>query len=156
MPGMQDAGAQTTKNMAFELTGSLLTVVHNSNPPSDREWSEYVVLTARMLDEAETSSSKARQLVITSGGGPSLLQRKALYDAARKRTCQVAVVSSNAFVRVIVTAIRVVNPLVQSFHPDHTGEAFRFLQITDTRAASRRIEQLRAQVSEGRTTSIAR
>ena len=140
-------------NMVMDAQGGLLIGIHNASTPTEPEWQEYIARTVELID-GQPPGGRARQLILTEGGGPSLDQRRLAQAAARGRPeLLVAVVSSSVFVRFIVSALTLWNPPIRVFAPGQIDQAYRFLGIADVAGVERRIDALR--VALGRPESRA-
>jgi hypothetical protein len=101
----------------------LVILLHTTENPTDDEWNEFLAA----FDPSDLTRTRA--LVLTAGGGPSLMQRKALVDFLHGRQPPVAVVSSRAVVRGILRALSWFNPNMSSFPEGSLGKALDFLRV---------------------------
>jgi hypothetical protein len=134
------------KTMAFEITGTTIILVHTAEPPSKDEWDRYIRASKELLDRA--GAERVHGLVVTEGGGPSISQRQQVNDMLKLRPLSMAVVSSNAFIRTIVTALNVFNPSIKVFRPDALAFAFRHLGLSEQekKTALRTVAKLQAEL----------
>ena len=90
------------RQVAIELaTPRVAVAVFGDKSPSDFEWQDY------MSKLTQLGSGGHRTLVLTRGGGPSVLQREQLAELMdRQRDVKVAVLTDSVFARGIVTALR--------------------------------------------------
>lgn len=121
------------KNMAFGAVNAFVILVHNKHPPTDDEWNDYLQFSvARGL----THGLLSYYLVLSEGGAPSAAQRKMLYDSIstvlqkNPSVMRTAIVTSSTFVRGIVTAMRLFEPIYQAFSPDDMKGAYAYLGIS--------------------------
>jgi hypothetical protein len=118
------------KTMACAVVGTLILSVHTAEPPTNEEWSAYIAEIEGLM--TRVGMERMRSLVFTDGGGPSFSQRQQVNQLLKGRSAPAAVVTTNAFVRGIVTALAVFNPQIKAFRPEAVGEAFRYLNISET------------------------
>lgn len=86
--------------MAFWRCDRLYLAVHDSIPPTDREWSRWLTLCR------ERASSEMRCLVETRGGAPNPRQRKQLTDLLdNKNQLRVGIMTESLLVRGVLTAL---------------------------------------------------
>lgn len=115
-------------NMAFtvlETVGNsgLMLVAHTNKQPSDPEWDRYFTELVRHDPE------RMKSLVFTDGGALNSAQRKQVNDFLRGRTSICAVVTANAVVRGVVTALGWFNPKIRAYGPEQVEEALHYLQV---------------------------
>jgi hypothetical protein len=141
------------KNMAFGAVNAFVILVHNKHPPTDDEWKDYLQFSvARGLSYGVTS----RYLVLSEGGAPSTSQRRTLADAIapilqkNPSAMRTAIVTSSTFVRGVVTAMRLFEPIYQAFSPDDMKGAYAYLGITPAyfREIEAMIAALKAQLRQ--------
>ena len=114
-------------DMRYRCNGTLIVVVHTSEPPSDDEWSRY----AREVEEllSRSAPEEVRTVVFTDGGGPNPAQRRRLAEIEGWSAVRVSVVSSSAAARAIVNAFSWFNPRMKAFLPVAVGAALRHLGL---------------------------
>lgn len=106
--------------------GGLLISRQNKETPSDAEWDEF-------LEAVVTNRERAalvKILVMTEGGGPSVVQRKRLEQALDRRTFRVAVVTDSIKVRFIVSSVALLNRDISSFARSDIRDAYRYLDLS--------------------------
>jgi len=137
-------------NMVFSIIGNLMILVHSAHPPTDAEWDEYLAA-LRARDQ-----EKLRSLAFTDGGAPNTAQRKALNSILQGKTSTGAVVSPNAMVRGVVTALSWFNAKIKVFSPDEVERAFEYLGIPKPEypLVWREIRNLRAKLGDDSLKSI--
>ena len=113
-----------TRTMAHTVEGQLVLVVHGEPPPTDDEWLGYLDTLKMLLEKGPIE-----QLIMTTGGGPNVTQRKMLNEAIRGRPNRVAVSTGSTMVRGMVTAISWFNPQIAAFAPDQLAHAFDYLSV---------------------------
>jgi hypothetical protein len=114
--------------MGFKIVGTLHILVVSDRDPSPNDWTEYM----RALQAEERKGvdvSEWRSLVFSDGGGPNASQRKAVSDLLKGRSSPLAIVSGNALMRGVITALRWFNPLCRAYAPHEVGEALKFLNV---------------------------
>src|SRR6185369_15858282 len=72
--------------MIVEELDNVLLVVHGAHPPTDAEWLNYLLRVRRI------GVTGARQLVVTDGGLPTVVQRGLLQAELGGRPMRVAIV----------------------------------------------------------------
>lgn len=123
---MAAPAASASRTLLFETVSSrLLIAVYGSRTPSNAEWAEY----RRAL---EGLGEEVNVLAFSSGGGPSLTQRRQLEDAIDNRPGRAAIVTIDRIARGIVTAIRWFNHDIKAFEPSQWEQALEFLSIDAT------------------------
>lgn len=129
--------------MILRTMGSLIVLVHSKNQPTEAEWNA--------LLDVQRSMPDARTLVVTDGGGPSNKQRMQINQIIKEtgKRPRVAVVSSSAFVRGIVSALNWFNPEIKTFPPDALTEAIKYLEAPEARASVllKLVEQMRVELN---------
>jgi hypothetical protein len=137
------------KNMAIQVIDRLFIVVYGTANPSDEEWVAYLKLVQHH------GIDRTMQLIFTDGGGPSATQRRYLNGLLNGRTVPVAVVSSSATVRGIVTALSWFNRRIKAFSPTALREALAHLEIPVSRMdlIQREAARLRLTLGQGRRAS---
>jgi len=139
-------------NMVTGWVGDLLIGVHNASTPTDAEWRTYMELAMRQKRAVDAGSTAQKQLIVTSGGGPSLEQRRIAHAQIADASFPVAVVSSSGFVRFVVTVFVAMgtNTKCRSFAPDELLGALQFLGVdADREAIERSVESLTAALAAG-------
>jgi hypothetical protein len=135
------------KTMAYGKVGGSIVTLLKRQKPSDADWDQYVAL-IRMLPPGQPY----RVLVWSLGGSPTPEQRKRLDDVigGHQKTSRVAVISDSMLVRGIVSAMRVVQPMYQSFSPSNIESAFRYLELSEgeIREASALVKRLQREIGE--------
>ncbi len=101
-----------------------MLAVYTENPPGDEEWAEYL----RVVGDLQP---KDAMLILSAGGGPSLMQRRDLEEATSHHTGRVAVVTTSRIARGIVTALSWLDRNIKAFDPTHRDAAFDYLEIAD-------------------------
>lgn len=103
---------------------SLYLMVYNTRPPAPDEEGPFLTTLA-----SEPSLDKVRALVLTDGGTPAADSRRALQKFLAGRSIKVGIVTTNPFVRGIVTAISWFNPGNRAFKPSEVGRALTYLNV---------------------------
>jgi len=114
--------------MAFKVIDRLFLVAYGTEDPSDAEWAIY------LRDIERHGIERTLQLIYTEGSGPSATQRRDLKELLDGRAVPVAVMSSSAAVRGMVTAMSWFNTKIRAFAPADLGEALAYLEIPTSRA----------------------
>jgi hypothetical protein len=118
--------------MAFGEVNFYIILVHNKHTPTDEEWSEYIQFN---LARGTAHGVLSRFLVVTEGGSPSSAQRKAMHDTItpilkkKPTVIRSAIVTPSTFVRGVVTAMHLINPIFKAFSPGDMKEAYAYLGI---------------------------
>lgn len=115
-------------NMAARAVDQVLIVLYGRAPPTDAEWTEYLVMVSRH------GIASSRHLVITEGGSPTLAQRRQLTELLAGRPVPVAVLSARARVRGAVTLLSWFNRWIKFFPPEAIVDALLYLEIPLGRA----------------------
>ena len=115
------------KDMLCRTVGSVIVIVQNAQPPSDREWNDFL----KLLVERRTDLPKLKLLVMTAGGGPSSAQRKRLQATLGGTPMRVAVVSDNMKVRFVGSTIALFHKEYRSFLSSEMDEASEHLNLTE-------------------------
>lgn len=141
------SGLIASKTMAFTRIRHCIIAVHGQQSPSDDEWDSYVEFAKKHVIQ-----DVQRTLVVTEGGAPSTMQRKALVEAigTESKSDRVAVVTSSRIAHLAVTALRWFwNPIFRTFQPDRLGDALEYLGITEPMATEMRnaVALLRAEIA---------
>jgi hypothetical protein len=121
------------KNMAAEIIGDVVLVLHNSESPDDNAWGAYIQQCMEAGRIANGDYRRIKNLVFTDGGGPNATQRQQSIDALQKFTgvkeSKVAVVTNSMIARGIITVASWMNMTVKAFSPEKAEDAGRFLGI---------------------------
>ncbi|MFT3766112.1 MAG: hypothetical protein QM820_11440 [Minicystis sp.] len=143
-------------NMAFTVLprvteGGLMIIVHPNKSPTDLEWDRY------FEELVKHDPERLRSLVFTDGGAPNTPQRKRVNDWLRGRASICAVVTTNTFVRGVVTAFSWFNPKINAFAPGATDSAMHYLGIPeeDYVLVRRELQLLRKQFGTVQVESLA-
>jgi len=138
------------RNMVTGCVGDVIVCIHTAQPPSDEEWHEFIVAIKSFKDV-----SKVRNLVLTEGGAPNSVQRRAVNELLQGKPGVSAVVSGSALVRGVVTALNWFNPYVKTFAPSEVEDAYRYLRLApkDVEALRVQIPKLKAVLGLGPTSS---
>ena len=121
-----------TRNIAFGEVNTYVILVHNKHTPTNEEWNEYIQFN---FARGTTHGVLSHFLVVTEGGSPSSAQRKAMHDAItpilqkKPTVIRSAIVTPSTFVRGIVTAMHLINPIFKAFSPDDMKGAYAYLGI---------------------------
>lgn len=111
--------------MAFWRCDRLYLAVHDSTPPTDREWSRWLTLCG------ERARSEMRCLVETRGGGPNPRQRKQLTELLdNKDQLRVGILTESMVVRGIITALSWAGLPIHSFAPSAHEQACEWLALS--------------------------
>jgi hypothetical protein len=112
-----------TRTLLFEVVSSrLLIAMYGENSPTDADWFKYIEGIASMGDEVWV-------LAFSSGGGPTLQQRRQLEDVLGERTGRAAIITPSGNARAIVAAIRWFNRDIKAFAPNDWEAALEFMHI---------------------------
>ena len=125
------------QNMAHRLVGDVIVVVHNERPASDELWNPYLDAGLAVARDVK-GMPFARQLVITDGGHPTLLQAFRVHRAISSRVPEgrrvpAAVVTNRVLVRLALT-INTGDLNIHPFHPHEAEQALAWLDIDPLRA----------------------
>ena len=127
------------KNMAFKVIDRLMIAVYGTENPTDGEWRSY-------LQEIEQHGiDRTVHLIFTEGGGPTATQRRFLNTLLGARSVPVAVMSSSAVIRGVVTALSWFNRKIRAFPPTGLRDALAYLEIpiSRTEMIEREMDSLR-------------
>jgi hypothetical protein len=117
--------------MAMRRIGRVMIGVHDSEPPTEAEWTRWVML-GRCSAEREL-----RVLVETRGqGGPNGKQRREFADALARLDLRCAIISDSLIVRGVVTAVAWLGVALRAFQPGDHQRAADYLGLTDAELAS--------------------
>lgn len=125
--------AQTVSNrgrpsVLIELIGPGLAVAaFDEGSPGDEDWRHYIETLEKLGNRGH------RMLVLTTGGGPSALQRKDIEEMTESRDdVKVSVVTTSAIARGMVTALRWFRKdMTKAFAPDEFEDALDFLELSE-------------------------
>jgi hypothetical protein len=114
-----------------DTTHALLLALHGEAAPSDAEWEPYLDAIPRVL-----AHPSGMGIVLTDGGTPSSAQRERMRrkDGGAVR-CN-AIITDNAIVRGVVTAVSWFNPKICAFAPDDFSRACQLIGLDDTQITS--------------------
>lgn len=118
--------------MAYDSFNSFVVVVHTKVQPTDEEWDEYIEFNRI---NGHDRGVITRYLVVTEGGAPTAAQRKIFHDAItpllkqNPNVMRTAVVTPSTFVRGVISALSVVNPIFRAFSPNEMKEAYAYLGV---------------------------
>jgi hypothetical protein len=128
------------KDMLCRTVGSVIVIVQNAQPPSDKEWNDFL----KLLVERRTDLPKLKLLVMTAGGGPSSAQRKRLQAALGGTSLRVAVVSDSMKVRFVGSTIALFHKDYRSFLTSEMDQASEHLNLSpgERRHAESEIKEL--------------
>lgn len=126
--------ARTMKHQVVALGGfHLVLVLHKNRAPSEPEWDSYIADYEAAGKRLGWSTAFLGSMALTDGGGPTATQRG---DIAGRLTrphphLRGAVVTDNAMVRGIVTALNWVSPTVtvKAFDPLRLADAVAHLRL---------------------------
>ncbi|HSM92443.1 MAG TPA: hypothetical protein VLT47_06095 [Anaeromyxobacteraceae bacterium] len=144
------------KTHAYAVHGDVLLSALAVEPPSDREWDDYLAAWARMR-----GGERRKVLVFTEKAGPTAEQRGQLAALLGGAAQRAAVVTPSAVGRLMVAAVAWANPAVRAFLPAQVGEAFDYLDVphadrAELLAAARPlVAAVGAEVEVGRLVSPA-
>jgi hypothetical protein len=138
-------GGQVTKhgivkNMAYGNVDSFIIVVHTKETPTDAEWDAYLEFCMGV------GMTFVRCLVVTRGGAPTSAQRRRMHEVvadARRSNPQAlrgAIVTPSTFVRGVVNAMSLIEPVYKAFAPAEIGRAYEYIGVPQR--CVREIDQL--------------
>jgi hypothetical protein len=119
----------------FQVVGNVMVQVHGTLPPHSDEWSAYV----KAVRDCLAQGLDLRVFVVTKGGGPSASQRVELNTMLAGRTVRTAVITESIIVRMIISALLLMNPGMKAFEPAGASKAIAYLGVNPRQA--REIEQ---------------
>jgi hypothetical protein len=127
------------KKMAFKMVDRTFLVVYGAEDPTDAEWEHYLRAVERHGIE------RTMQLVFTEGGGPTPKQTARLDGLLKGHVVPVAVVTANARVRAMVTAMGWFNRRIGAFAPSAIRDALAHLEMPASRLelVLREVDELR-------------
>jgi hypothetical protein len=125
------------RNIAVEVVGHTLVVVHGVTHPNDTDWEVYLDALRGHFDVIDS------QLVVTDGGSPNSAQRKASLELAAgrwERTPATAVVTSAVLARGAVTALSwFMKDRIRAFSLAEFDEACAFIGASSEKAVLREV-----------------
>jgi hypothetical protein len=135
------------RTMAFRLVNDVVVLVHNSQPPSDRDYIRYMNFCRNL------PATCNRYVIFTPGAGPNAAQRKLTTDTMEKRgdkNILAAVVTDSTMALGIVHALSWFSTGIRAYSSSQVDDAWRYLKVTDTEAAQIMAEmrELRAEVGD--------
>jgi hypothetical protein len=111
------------KNMAVQRVEHCFVVVFGTEDPTNREWLDYLTMVERVgLD-------RYVQLVFTAGGAPTWFHRRYLAQVMDGRVVPVAVISTSRRVRLVVSAMAMLNRGIRVFGPRQLPAAYNYLHL---------------------------
>jgi hypothetical protein len=118
------------KNFVFEVVDDCIVCLGSKNPPSDAEWDAYIAALEACLKK---NDHKVNIIVITRGGAPTPAQRHTLNETTARHNSssasKVAVLTSSAIARGVVTALSWFSPVYKAFAEDDLDGAVDFLDV---------------------------
>lgn len=127
------------KTLCVKVLGDLLLVVHGSANPDTDEWRRYCEIARAVLE----ARGKLRTLVISEGSGPSAAQRTLYKDEVGPEGVRVAVLTSSAVTRAVLTAMSWFNSEMRSFESDELAVALAFLGVEEPPRLRDVLEEIR-------------
>jgi hypothetical protein len=126
-----DLAART--NIAVEMVGHTLVVVHGAAHPSDADWEIYLEALRRNMATIEA------QLIVTDGGSPNSAQRRASLEmGAGYPVPPTAVVTPSVLARGAVAALSwFMKDRIRAFGRNELDEACAFIGATAEKEALR-------------------
>lgn len=112
--------------------------LHRRAPPSDEDWTEYIVAIESAMAACGNVPERVRGLSISDGGGPNAKQRemvKALLKRHGRSRGVVSIVTADPVGRGIIKALSWFNPDTRAFTPREMPEALDYLQLTPSQRA---------------------
>jgi hypothetical protein len=110
------------KNMAVQRVEHCFVVVFGTKDPTNREWLDYLTMLERT-----GGFEWYVQLVFTAGGAPTWFHRRYLAHVMDGREIPVAVVSTSLRVRLVVSAMALLNRGIRVFGPGQLPDAYNYL-----------------------------
>lgn len=107
--------------------------LHGREPPTDREWAQYMESLRLAIIALKGDKRGIRGFSISDGGGPTAAQREQVNAFMREYTGsrgRISIITSNPFVRAIITALRLFNPQARGFAPSDLSAAIDYLGLT--------------------------
>lgn len=115
------------RTLATRATGNLIVAGHTSAHPTSSEFDEFIESTVKVH---AAHGKEVRCLVLTDGGSPDERQRQALAARVDVSSVPVAVVSSVASVRFVVSTFSFLNRAIKSFSPTELDGILRHLGLS--------------------------
>ena len=119
-----------TQDFEFLAELELIILYQTDKTPLDDEWDTYLAAL-----EHGAKAERFRSLVVTDGGYPNRAQRARMMSKVRERPTRVAVISSAASVRFVVSAIALINPNIKAYSEKEYPGAFEHLQLSPAQGA---------------------
>ncbi|NMO19415.1 STAS/SEC14 domain-containing protein [Pyxidicoccus fallax] len=116
------------RTLSVAMVGTVLVVVHNSQPPAQEEWARYCDLISA------NQHIGTAQLVIAEGPGPNAMQRQQALDQVPKGYAipPTAVFTRSALVRGVVTLFNWFTPrAMRAFAPGELSPAAAHLKMPE-------------------------
>jgi hypothetical protein len=128
-----------------QLVGDTMVLVHSDKAPSPAGWNEYLDLVEQSRDQM------VRTLVYSIGGAPDAKQRsdlKVVYQRAFRREPPVAVLTTSALARGVVTTLSWFYGNIRAFSPFELEAALRWLRVSpeNAREIRKALPLLRARI----------
>ena len=119
-----------TQDFEFLAELELIILYQTDKTPLDDEWDTYLAAL-----QGAAKAERFRSIVVTDGGYPSRAQRARMMSKTRERPTRVAVISSAASVRFVVSAIALINPNIKAYSAKEYPGAFEHLQLSPAQGA---------------------
>jgi hypothetical protein len=115
-------------NMVSEMvTGTVLCTLHSEQAPSDEEWDSAM----KLLDtHRKPNDELVSILVVTTGGAPTVAQRRRGNQITMGRHCTRAICTDSKATLVIVRGLSWFAPGLSSFSTKELGEAMRYVGVS--------------------------
>lgn len=113
--------------MAFKVIDRLFVVVYAANPTQDEWWNYLEVVTRHGV-------ARTAQIIFTDGYGPSLTQRRELEKQLTGGRSRVAVITTSAVLRGVVTVYSWFNSNIRVFPDNGISDALVYLEVPARRA----------------------
>jgi hypothetical protein len=140
-------------NLEFEYLAELRLMVsyQGATNASDSAWDAYLT----ELRQAFQSGGLSRSLVVTEGAFPTRCQQSRMTSVVGGRAPRVAVISSSARLRFVVSMLALLNKNVDCFDPKQGKAAFSHLDLSPSQQAlaEATIERLRRRMTLASTTA---
>ena len=135
------------QTIAWQVKENTVILVHGAQEPTDAEWTRYVDELRRVIK----GGGQPRVLVVTSGPGPNMRQRKQLGEVFEGVSAHTAVVTSSTVGRAIVTLIGLRNPGIRAFEPSRMDEALSYILVPESEKQQMHelVSTLRSQLTTG-------
>lgn len=130
--------------IVWTTESNVFLLVHGEPDPTAEEWDALIVALASYL----AGKSRVRSLIVSPGSRPNLQQRKQLNEVLKGVRNLCSVVTGSAVARTVVTILRLRNPEIRAFDPEHLESAFDYLELdpSERRKVRAALETLREQV----------